>query len=90
MARLEGRGGILSGPLAGSETTRGMGMRYLSLAGFLFAFWVALSGHYTSMLVAAGAVSAVVCVLAAIRMRVADAEGHPIELLWGASPISRG
>jgi multicomponent Na+:H+ antiporter subunit E len=59
-------------------------MRYLSLAGFLFAFWLALSGHFTPMLVAAGAASAVVCVLAAIRMRAADAEGHPIELLRGA------
>jgi multicomponent Na+:H+ antiporter subunit E len=59
-------------------------MRYLSLAGFLFAFWLALSGHYTPMLVAAGAASAVLCTLAAIRMRVADAEGHPIGLLWGA------
>ena len=61
-----------------------MGMRYLSLAGFLFAFWVALSGHYTPVLVAVGAVSAAVCVLAAIRMRVADREGHPIELFRGA------
>lgn len=59
-------------------------MRYLSLAGFLFAFWLALSGHYTAMLISAGAVSAVVCVLAAIRMRVADAEGHPIEVFRGA------
>jgi len=57
--------------------------RYLSLAGFLFAFWLALSGHYTPVLVAAGAASAVICVLAAIRMRVADPEGHPIELFWG-------
>jgi multicomponent Na+:H+ antiporter subunit E len=61
-----------------------MVMRYLSLAGFLFAFWLALSGHFTPMLVAAGAASTVVCVLAAIRMRAADAEGHPIELFWGA------
>ena len=59
-------------------------MRIISLTGFLFAFWIALSGHYTAMLIAAGAASAVVCVLAAIRMRVADAEGHPIELFWGA------
>ena len=59
-------------------------MRYLSLASFLFAFWLALSGHYTLFLVTAGAVCAVACVLAAIRMRVADAEGHPIELFWGA------
>lgn len=59
-------------------------MRYISLAGFLFAFWLVLSGHYTAMLITAGAVSAVLCVLAAIRMRVADAESHPIELFAGA------
>jgi|SRR5215207_10864362 len=54
-------------------------MRYLSLSAFLFAFWIALSGHYTPMLVAAGLASTLVCVLAAIRMRTVDAEGHPIE-----------
>jgi multicomponent Na+:H+ antiporter subunit E len=59
-------------------------MRYLSLGGFLFAFWVALSGHYTPILAVAGAASAAVCVIAATRMRVVDAEGHPIELLGGA------
>ena len=60
-------------------------MRYLILGGVLFAFWLALSGHYVPMLIAAGAASAVLCVVAAIRMRVADAEGHPIELIWGAA-----
>ena len=55
-------------------------MRHLSLAIILFAFWLALSGHYTLMLVAAGLASAVLCVFAAIRMRAADAEGHPVEL----------
>jgi multicomponent Na+:H+ antiporter subunit E len=60
-------------------------MRYLSLAGFLFAFWLALSGHYTPALVMAGAGSAIVCLLAALRMRVADHEGHPIELFRGAA-----
>jgi len=55
-------------------------MRYASLAGFLFAFWLALSGHYTPMLVTIGAACAVMCLLVAIRMRVADAEGHPVEL----------
>jgi multicomponent Na+:H+ antiporter subunit E len=59
-------------------------MRYASLTAFLFTFWVALSGHYTPVLVTTGAASAVVCVLAAVRMRVADDEGHPIELFWGA------
>lgn len=59
-------------------------MRYVSLAGFLFAFWIALSGHYTAFLVTVGAVSAVLCMLAAVRMRTADAEGHPIEFFAGA------
>jgi multicomponent Na+:H+ antiporter subunit E len=59
-------------------------MRYLSLAGLLFAFWLALSGHYTPVLITVGAACAVGCVLAAIRMRAVDAEGHPIELFWGA------
>jgi multicomponent Na+:H+ antiporter subunit E len=36
------------------------------------------------MLLGAGAVSAVLCVLAAIRMRAADEEGHPVELFAGA------
>lgn len=58
-------------------------MRYVSLTAFLFVFWIALSGHYTPMLVTAGAVSAVVCLGAAIHMRVADDEGHPIELIPG-------
>src|SRR5690606_12146438 len=59
-------------------------MRYVSLAGFLFAFWLALSGHYKPMLVIAGAASAVACVLVAIRIRVADKEGHPLEVLLRA------
>jgi multicomponent Na+:H+ antiporter subunit E len=59
-------------------------MRHLSLAGFLFIFWLVLSGHYTPMLVTAGAVSALLCVLAAARMRSADSEGHPVVLLPGA------
>jgi multicomponent Na+:H+ antiporter subunit E len=63
---------------------RGQGMRYLSLAGFLFAFWIVLSGHYTPMLVGAGVVSAIICVLAMIRARTAGAESHPIELFRGA------
>jgi multicomponent Na+:H+ antiporter subunit E len=59
-------------------------MRYVSLAGFLFVFWLALSGHYTTMLITSGAIATVLCVLAAKRMRVVDAEGHPIELFRGA------
>ena len=59
-------------------------MRYVSLVGFLFAFWLALSGHYTPTLVVVGGLCAIVCLLAALRLRVADREGHPIELFRGA------
>lgn len=59
-------------------------MRTISLAGFLFAFWLVLSGHYTPMLVGAGLVSAILCALAARRMRALDEEGHPIQLVVGA------
>jgi multicomponent Na+:H+ antiporter subunit E len=62
----------------------GIEMRYLSLAGFLFAFWLALSGHFTPMLIVLGLASTGACVLMARRMRVADGEGHPLELLRGA------
>jgi multicomponent Na+:H+ antiporter subunit E len=59
-------------------------MRRVGLAAFLLAFWLALSGYYTPMLVTLGVVSTAVCVLVAIRMRTADEEGAPIELLRGA------
>jgi len=59
-------------------------MRRLGLAACLLAFWLALSGHYTPMLVTAGAVCAILCAVAAARMRTADREGFPIELLRGA------
>jgi multicomponent Na+:H+ antiporter subunit E len=59
-------------------------VRAISLAGFLFAFWLALSGHYTPGLIAAGAGSAIFCVWVARRMRVLDPEGHPFHLLPGA------
>jgi multicomponent Na+:H+ antiporter subunit E len=59
-------------------------MRYVSLSGFLLAFWLALSGHYSFALVAAGAISVLACLLAARRLRIVDREGHPIELFRGA------
>ena len=59
-------------------------VRFVSLVAFLFAFWLALSGHYTPVLVAAGAGSAILCAVAAERMNILDSEGHPIHLLRGA------
>jgi multicomponent Na+:H+ antiporter subunit E len=78
----------LAGQVGGSSRLRNDGrgilMRYLSLAGFLLVFWVALSGHFTPMLMTLGVLATAVCVLAAKRLRVADGEGHPLELLAGA------
>ena len=59
-------------------------MRKISLAVVLFLFWIALSGHYTPFLLAAGLGSAALCTLAAARLGVVDAEGHPTHLAWGA------
>jgi multicomponent Na+:H+ antiporter subunit E len=59
-------------------------MRLASLAVVLFLFWLALSGHYTTFLVGAGAACAVLCVFMAARMGVVDAEGHPVHLVRGA------
>jgi multicomponent Na+:H+ antiporter subunit E len=59
-------------------------MRWGSLAVVLFLFWLALSGHYTSFILAAGAGSAILCTLVAVRLRIADAEGHPMHLAWNA------
>lgn len=52
-------------------------MRIAGLAGLLFAFWLALSGHYTAMLITFGALSAALCTFAAWRMRTLDEEGVP-------------
>ena len=59
-------------------------MRYISLGGFLLVFWLALSGHYTTWLISAGVFSAALCVYAAVRINIADREGHPVELLRGS------
>jgi multicomponent Na+:H+ antiporter subunit E len=59
-------------------------MRLASLAVVLFLLWLGLSGHYTPFLVGAGAGAAVLCVAVAVRMGVADTEGHPIHLARAA------
>ncbi len=59
-------------------------MRFASLAVVLFLLWLGLSGHYTPFLLGAGAGAALVCAAVAVRMGVADAEGHPIHLARAA------
>ncbi len=58
-------------------------MRVVSLAGFLLVFWLALSGHYSLWLLTMGVLSTLAAVFAALRMDVADEEGHPVQLLPG-------
>jgi len=55
-------------------------MRTVSLGILLLAFWLALSGHYTPLLLGIGVVCSIVCVLAAKRMGAVDAEAHPTQL----------
>lgn len=47
----------------------------------LFIFWLALSGHYTAFLIAAGAAIALAVALLGIRSGYADEEGHPVDYL---------
>lgn len=55
-------------------------MRIVSLAASLFAFWLALSGHYTLFLVSLGALSAALCTYLAVRLRLLN-EAHASHLL---------
>ena len=59
-------------------------MRAVSLGILLFVFWLALSGHYTPLLVGIGVVCSTACVLAAKRMGAVDTEAHPTQLFMPA------
>lgn len=52
----------------------------ISIALVLYGLWLLLSGHYVPLLLILGVVSVVFVALIAIRMDIADAEGHPIHL----------
>ena len=59
-------------------------IRAFSLGIFLAAIWLLLSGHYTHLILAFGAVSVVFVVWLARRMDVVDHEGHPVQLTAAA------
>lgn len=59
-------------------------MRHVSLGLVLFAFWLALSGHYTQFLIGVGVACAALCVFVASRMGAVDREAHPVHLLGRA------
>jgi multicomponent Na+:H+ antiporter subunit E len=59
-------------------------IRFLSLTGLLFAFWLLLSGFFTPFLMGAGLLSSLLVAWLARRMDVLDHEGHPVHLSAGA------
>lgn len=54
-------------------------LRTASLALFLFAFWLILSGHYTTWLVVSGLIVSISLALAGRRLGFTDVEGHPVD-----------
>ena len=52
-------------------------MRAVGLAGALFVFWLALSGHYNGMLISLGVLSTLACAYIASRFGSLDEEGFP-------------
>lgn len=56
----------------------------ISLGITLLLFWLAMSGHYTPMLIGFGVISALGVVVLSQRMNIVDAEGHPIHLAIGS------
>ena len=59
-------------------------MRHLGLGIALYAFWLALSGHYTPFLMGVGLICSALCVYLADRMGILDDEGVPIHLIGGS------
>jgi len=55
-------------------------LRAFGLGAILFGFWLALSGHYTPLLLSFGLGSCGLVVYLSIRMGVVDSEGVPIHV----------
>ncbi len=55
-------------------------VRAVSLAVVLYFLWLLLSGHYVPLLLALGALSALLVVTIALRMDLVDRKGHPMHL----------
>ena len=55
-------------------------LRAFGLGAVLFGFWLALSGHYTPLLLGFGVASCTLVVYLALRMDVVDREGVPFHL----------
>ena len=66
-----------------TEMENGMA-RVLSLFTVLVVTWLLLSGHFNMLLITLGVLSSALVLTIAWRMRIIDAEGHPIHLFPGA------
>jgi multicomponent Na+:H+ antiporter subunit E len=55
-------------------------LRAFGLGATLFGFWLALSGHYTPLLLSFGVASCVLVVYLSHRMKVVDKEGVPFHV----------
>jgi len=58
-------------------------MRILLLAVALAGFWLALSGYFKPLLLVFGVATVGLCLVMASRMRTADDEGVPVQVLLG-------
>jgi len=54
----------------------------LSLSALLAVLWLALSGHYTPLILFFGIVSVVLTVFISLRMDLLDFEGLPFHIAW--------
>ncbi len=55
-------------------------LRAIGLGAVLFGFWLALSGHYTPLLLSFGVGSCILVVYISMRMEVVDDEGVPFHV----------
>lgn len=62
-------------------------MRFISLAIFLCVFWLASSGRFEPLFLGSMVVSCAVVIVLSARLRLVDAEGHPVELLPRVIPF---
>mgnify|MGYP002623966849 CR=1 FL=1 len=57
-------------------------LRAFGLGTALFGFWLALSGHYTPLILSFGVGSCILVVYLSVRMDVVDDEGMPYHVVW--------
>jgi multicomponent Na+:H+ antiporter subunit E len=67
-------------PFGLSETVQKKTRYIISLGSLLSVLWLALSGHYTLLLLACGLLSVILIVWLVLRMHIVDRESQPLHL----------